>query len=129
MLVIPGVADVLEVAREAADGRDLADAFRRGDRQQRGGAIDAGMREPRLGRRDQPAGVLRAALLRELADDVRRRFVPRQGDGAGGKSFGPGDRGTTAAAFRLGLRLGWSVARWRIGVTGGSVCGSGAASG
>ena len=61
---------MLEIAAAGFDRRDVLDAFGRAEGQQRRGAIDAGMREPRFGGADQAAGILDAALLRQAADDV-----------------------------------------------------------
>ena len=67
LLEIPGLAQMLQIAAAGFDRRDFVDALGRAERQQRRGAVHAGMREPRFGRGDQPPGVLRAALLRQPA--------------------------------------------------------------
>ena len=74
---------VLQVAARGFEGRDLLHAFGSAEGQQRGHAVHAGVRKPRLGRGDQPPGILDPALLCQLAGDERAGLIPGQGDGSG----------------------------------------------
>ena len=82
---IPSLAEVFEVAAAGFHGRDLVDAFGSAKRHQRGGAVHGRMGEPALGRGDQPAGIFRAALLRQLPHHEIAVGVPGQRQGSRGK--------------------------------------------
>ncbi len=83
--MIPGFAQVFEVAAAGRNRRNLLDPLRRAERHQGRGAVDAGIREPRLGRRNQPAGIFGAPFLRERADGEVAAGVPRQSQRSRGK--------------------------------------------
>ena len=80
--VVPRFDHVAEITRRGFDGRDAMDFGRRAPGQERRRAIDAGVTEPRLSRRYQPARHLGAMIARELTDGEIARTVPRQGRGA-----------------------------------------------
>ncbi len=73
---IPGVAKVLQIAARGFYGRELLHALGGAPGENRAGAIDAGLREPTLRRRDEAARVFDAAFLRQAADQVARLRVP-----------------------------------------------------
>jgi hypothetical protein len=89
-LFVPRVAQMLQVAAAGLHGRDLGDAFGRAEREQRRGAVHAGMREPRFGGRYHPAYIFDAALLRQAANHCRRIRIPRKSSRSGGKIAGAG---------------------------------------
>ena len=68
---VPGVAKMLEKRGRRVDGRDPRNIFRRRPGQDRRAPIDARMREPALGRADQPAGDLGAVVAGKRADGTR----------------------------------------------------------
>ena len=84
------MAQVLQVAAGCFEGRDLGDAFGSAERQQWGRAVDAGVGKPRLGRRNQPPGILDPALLCQPAGDEPAGLIPGQGDGSSLEIGGPG---------------------------------------
>ncbi len=118
---VPGLAQMLQVAAAGFHRRDLVDAFRRAEGQQRRGAVHAGMREPRFGRRDQAADVFRRRASAPAGPTTKSRAgVPGQRDGAGrkiGRARQVEERGQQVS--RRALRrdspvAGWpAVARWR----------------
>ena len=75
---VPCVAHVREVLCRRRHRRQLRHVIRTAPRQDGRGAIGAGMRQPRLGRRDQPGGNLRPTLPCELSDDEVGCAGPRQ---------------------------------------------------
>ena len=79
--LVPRLGQVLQVAGAGLDRRDLAAILRRLPRQDRRAAIDAGMAQPRLGRRRQPRRHLAAEVAGELADGVSRAPCPRAASG------------------------------------------------
>ena len=90
-LRIPGFADVLQIAPARLDGRDPVDLVGGAPGQDAGGAVDAGVAEPRLGRGHQPPRHDGSLLARKLADDVRALGVPRQRGAAGGQVVSAGE--------------------------------------
>ena len=116
--LVPGLAEVLQVAWWRLDRRDL----RRWRRRRRRGcqgrigrlAVDAGVAQPALGRGDQPARHLGADVAGELADGVvavRRPTAASERRPAARR--GRAGRGTTAAAWRSSTS------------PGGTTCGTG----
>ncbi|KFB66097.1 MAG: hypothetical protein CAPSK01_004592 [Candidatus Accumulibacter vicinus] len=70
--VLPGSADMREIARTGHHRRDLGDLLFGAPRQNRRQAIDRGVRQPALGAGDQPPGNLRPEIERQAAGDQRR---------------------------------------------------------
>ena len=89
MARVPGIDEMLQIARRRLDRRDAMDLRRGGPGEQRGGAIDAAVTEPRLRGGDEPAGNAGAVIAGELADDVPGGRIPRQRRRAGGKVVRP----------------------------------------
>ena len=85
---VPDVAEMLEIGRRRVDRRDLRHTFQRGPGQDRAAAIDPGVRQPALGRADQPPRHLRPMLPGERADHAVRRRLPGKVERAGGKLLG-----------------------------------------
>ena len=81
--VLPRVGQVRQVACRRGNGRHAPDVLGRLPRQDRPGAIHAGVGQPGLGRGHEARGVLGAALARELADDGVGALIPRERGGAG----------------------------------------------
>ena len=77
-LRVPGVAEVFEIRGRRADRRDPRHIVGRRPGQDRRAAVDPRMREPALGRADQPPRHLGAVLAGEDADHAVRRRLPRQ---------------------------------------------------
>ena len=75
--VVPGAAQVLEVAHRGLERRHARHLGRRVVRQDRGAAVDARVAEPALRARHQPDRRRRAAAARQLADARRGRRPPR----------------------------------------------------
>ena len=119
MRVVPCVANVLEVSARSGHGRDLADAFGRGEGQQ-GRRCDRRRRAIATTSRTRPAGRHFPRLASARAG--RRRTAVLRSKAArcepAGKSSGPGDRERTAAEILRGLRQDSSVARRQTASTG-----------
>jgi hypothetical protein len=77
VVVIPGLGDVLEDERGRLHRREPRPVLHPPG-QDGGVAIDAGMTEPRLGRRDHPARLARALAAGELAHHAAAGGVPGQ---------------------------------------------------
>ncbi len=82
-LMVPRLNQMFQVERAGFQRRDAAAAFRPLPRQHRPLAVDAGVAQPRLGRRHQPRRHEAALLPGELADGVIAVGVPRQFQAAG----------------------------------------------
>ncbi len=96
---VPGVAQVLEVGRRGGDRRDPGHVLGRRPGQDGGAAVDAGVREPALGRAHQPARHLGPVVAGEDADHAVRRRLPGQVERPRGKLLGRRQStGTTGAA-------------------------------
>ncbi len=79
----PGVREVAQVPGGRLNGRQPRDLFGRLPGQDRGRPVDARVTQPRLGRRDEPAGPLDPTPAREFAHDRIGGPAPRQGGGLG----------------------------------------------
>ncbi len=88
---IPGVAQVFEIGGRGVDRRDLLDVVGGRPRQDRRPAVDTGVRQPALGRADQPARNLRAVVAGEHADRPIRHRHPGQVQRLGRELLGAGE--------------------------------------
>ncbi len=79
MWFIPGVPQVLQITLRCVHGRNFFDAFGGIRRKNCGFAVDTGVRQPRLRRRYQAAGVFQPLLMREHSDDGTRGIEKHEG--------------------------------------------------
>ena len=117
--VVPGVAEVGQVGGRGLDRRDLRDVVGGAPGQDRALAVDPGVREPALGRADQPARDLRPVVAGERPDDPVGRLASRAGRaprrGTPSPRAGRGTRAGPAGRRRRSTPTTCGIGNGRIG--------------